>query len=90
MKRISLSQNQYAIVSDRDYNSVSKYTWHAHYNSHTKSFYARGLVEGKKTFLHRFIMKPTGKLVVHHKNHDTLNNRRCNLKTCTDKENRSI
>ena len=43
MKRILLSQRQYAIVDDKDYEWLSRNKWYAYWNKDTKSFYA-GLI----------------------------------------------
>ena len=40
MKRVELTQDQYALVDDEDYDVLNKYTWYAAWNKHTSSFYA--------------------------------------------------
>jgi len=37
--------------------------------------------------LHRIIMNPPANMQIDHKNKDTLDNRRCNLRVCTNSEN---
>ena len=39
------------------------------------------------TYLHRFLMNPSDDLVVDHINRNPLDNRRCNLRVCTQQEN---
>lgn len=41
----------------------------------------------KPILLHRFIMQPEKHLIIDHKNHNLLDNRRCNLRVCTAAEN---
>lgn len=49
---------------------------------------SNGYVSGSNgEFLHRFIMKCPDHLEIDHINHDTLDNRRCNLRVCTRQEN---
>lgn len=67
-----------------DYEKVSKYKWYARYDNHVKSFYLQdkyGLV------FHRLIMNTPSNLQVDHINRNTLDNRKCNLRNCTIKEN---
>lgn len=65
--------------------------WSAIWSETTQSFYvvAKHYVDGERkyTYLHRFIMKPDDDKVVDHVTHDTLDNRRCNLKVTTRSEN---
>ncbi len=49
--------------------------------------YAKGWHEGKNINMHRLIMSCPKELVVDHINHDTLDNRRINLRNCTAREN---
>lgn len=93
---ILLTQKQKAKVNVEDYQRVNQYKWHACYNYHTSSFYAaNSKYFGRKfckhrvkvIYLSRFIMNaPKGK-VVDHINHDTLDNRRENLRVITNTKN---
>lgn len=54
---IPLSKGQVAIVDVEDYERLAKYKWHAGWNPHTNSFYAKrsqyiGIVDGKKSSRH--------------------------------------
>jgi hypothetical protein len=68
-----------------------KTTWHVKWNNHTRSFYVNGnvLVNGKwtKIYMHVFIMEPPHGFEVHHKYHNTLDNRRSQLEIVTHQEN---
>jgi hypothetical protein len=62
-------------------------TWGARLDPDTRSFYARTFISKKSVYLHRFIMDTPTKLVVDHLNHNTLDNRKCNLRNCSESEN---
>lgn len=49
--------------------------------------YVRFSYEGKKFYLHRFLMQPSKEKVVDHINHNPLDNRKANLRICTHLEN---
>ena len=92
MKLIELSQGMKAIVDDEDYQFLMSFKWHAGYDGNKKTVYAKSckrMGEGKiKTFrMHRLITKATPGMVVDHINHDTLDNRKSNLRVVTQKEN---
>lgn len=91
MKKISLTQGKFAIVDDEDFESVNQYKWLARVSNEIW-YAARGIRNGKKTHLihiHRFIMglDSDNKYVIDHINHDGLDNRKINLRICTQKEN---
>ena len=46
-----------------------------------------GGIHGNKAYLHRWIMNPKPNEVVDHINHNRLDNRRCNLRVCSKKNN---
>lgn len=72
----------FAIVDDKDFDSVSIHKWHLNPYG-----YAACKI-GKKTILmHRLIMVVQSGLDVDHRNHLKLDNRRCNLRICTRSEN---
>lgn len=89
---IALTQDQVAIVDDEDYEWLNRHKWHAAYDPRTRSFYARRAprVAGKKVMvpMHREIMGFPKGLFVDHKNNDSLDNRRSNLRLATPSQNR--
>lgn len=77
MKEIQLSQGKVAIIDDEDYEIVSQYKWF--YNER----YAKTTIHYKKVYLHKFIINPPAGYLVDHKDGNTLNNTRNNLRICT-------
>jgi hypothetical protein len=91
MKTIALTQGQIALVDDDDFERINAFKWCARWNSQTQSFYAvRYQRNGRsKTviYMSRFILgTPKGKLC-DHKNHNTLDNRKRNLRDCSRSQN---
>lgn len=90
-KRISLTQGQFAIVDDEDYQELIKYKWCAHYSKIAKSFYVsrndRSSGKKKTIRMHHQIMNTPKGMNTDHINHNTLDNRKCNLRVCTKSQN---
>lgn len=90
---IDLTKNQQAFVDESDWCELRKLSWHAQWNKSTNSFYARrwNIVEGNRTIepMHRRILgvSPDDGRQVDHFNHNTLDNRRHNLRIVTNREN---
>ena len=92
MIKIPLTQNQVALIDDEDFELVSQYTWYAGWDSHTKSYYACTKIKketGGHTLLqmHRLIMNAQKGEQVDHINHNTLDNRKSELRICNASEN---
>lgn len=85
MKTIPLTRGKIALVDDLDFEELSKYKWHAVWDGY--NWYA---AHGHKCIkMHRVILglkSGDGKLT-DHKNSNSLDNRRCNLRFCTNAEN---
>jgi len=89
MKFIELTQNQVAIVDDDDFEDLNKYSWSAACDF--KLWYARraGLTSKHSVIrMHRQIMGVTNpKIFVDHKNGNSLDNRKENLRLCSSQQN---
>lgn len=94
MKRILLSNGQVALVDDADFAWLSQWRWYAMWNKCTRSFYAyrpTKLPNGQQRSLlmHREILglEYGDKRQGDHINHDTLDQRRSNLRIVSAQEN---
>lgn len=96
MKIIPLTRGQVAIVDDEDFEQFGHLNWYASWCKETRSFYARRTqprdANGKRkvSILHREILRlDDPKIKGDHKNHDTLDCRRENLRVATHSQNTS-
>jgi hypothetical protein len=88
---ISLTQGQVAIVDKEDFAWISEWKWYAQFDPKMQSYYAVRAknVNGKQVrcVMHREIAAPLQGFQVDHINHNTLDNRRANLRVCSRAEN---
>ena len=86
-KEIQLTQGKVAIVDDEDYEYLNQFKWHYH-----RSYAARSVRldngKGKVVLMHREILGLTDtKDFTDHISHETCDNRRQNLRVCTNSKN---
>jgi len=91
MKKIPLSKGKFALVDDEDFEWLSKWKWHARNKKHT--FYAQRCTwfnkRTKSVQMHRAILGLTDpKIQGDHINGNGFDNRRSNLRRCTNSQNR--
>lgn len=84
---IPLTQGQNAIVDTEDFERVSQWNWTAHWHADIKNFYAIRSRQGACVLMHRFISAAPADKEVDHRNHNTLDNRKHNLRPCTRSQN---
>ena len=89
---IPLTQEQRAIVDVDDWWVLVEKNWFAKWNLHALSFYASRKARkeggGQRTeYMHRSIMGDPKGMMVDHRNHNTLDNRKDNLRIVTRAEN---
>jgi hypothetical protein len=88
---IKLTKGFVAIVSEQDFDRVKKIMWYTHHskgkNRNIGQPYARAMIDGKRVYMHRFILNVTCSNHVDHRNFQTLDNRRENLRILPAKEN---
>ena len=87
---IPLTRGKFTLVDDSDYSFLSQYNWT--FTDCGRGYALRTLTQDGKRLhqlIHRLIMAAPSDLEVDHKDGDSLNNRRNNLRICTHKNNRS-
>lgn len=82
--RVPLSNGKFAIVDAGDASLVEGYNWSDKGNGYAMAW-NRGI--GGFVLMHRLIARAPKGLDVDHINHDTLDNRRANLRVCSRKLN---
>lgn len=84
---VTLTRDKFAIVDDEDYFWIRQYKWQFGGGGYPM----RGVNLGNRNFItvymHRLILRAQPGECVDHKNGDTLDNRRCNLRIATRTQN---
>lgn len=78
MKEIILTQGRIAFVDNKDYDWLMQWKWHAHYSRNAC------MARSHRELMHCVIMNMKG---IDHKDHNTLNNQRYNLRLSTPSQN---
>lgn len=85
MKYIELTQNKKAMVDDKDFEWLNRYRWHS---THNYAARRQTLVEGAGiSYMHREILEAPKNLFVDHRDGNSLNNQRFNIRLCTKNGN---
>jgi hypothetical protein len=80
---IPLTQNQMALIDKEDLDKVKSISWRAQFHKKRGVFYA----VGSHGLMHRFLINPPKGMDTDHKDRNTLNNRKSNLRICTRTQN---
>lgn len=83
---IALTQGQNAIVDAEDFEWLNQRNWHAGWDKGSNKFYAR---TAGNVFMHQVILNCYPPKEVDHKNHNTLDNRKQNLRKASHSQNQS-
>ena len=84
MKKIPLTRGKFALVDDEDYEWLNQWKWFYHNQGYAvRNQWNPVTKKSTKISMHREIMKPSKGMIVHHINHNGLDNQRCNLRVCT-------
>ena len=91
MKTIQLTQGQFALVDDEDYDFLMQWKWQAHKDKSTyyatRVEYGKNIKKGIK--MHRVIMNTPRNMETDHKDRNGLNNQKYNLRICTRGQNQT-
>lgn len=90
LRKITLTKGFVTIVDEEDYEYLNQWKWH--YTKVRNDGYAVRWVRISPTKLkivrmHRLIMNPPDEMYIDHINGDRLDNRKCNLRVCTNIQN---
>jgi hypothetical protein len=87
MKKIPLTQGLFAIVDDEDFERLSKFKWHATINPSTGKFQARRRNKSQHVYMQCEIVSRTIGKQIDHRNGDSLDNQKENLRLCSASQN---
>lgn len=91
-REIPLTKGMVAIVDEADFEWLSRFKWCASKGNSGEFYAVRNLRKGSKprqVLMHREIISAQERELVDHRNHDTLDNRRENLRKATKQQNQS-
>lgn len=78
--------NGLCLISPQDVNLIKKFRWYLSKSKGGQN-YVFAIKNGKRVSMHRVLLRPQRGYVVDHIDHDTLDNRRGNLRLALPKEN---
>lgn len=86
-----LGEGKVMLVDEEDFEMVSRYKWYLSTSKNKSFFYAKCYlnVNGKvkNVYAHRMIVNAPIGMIVDHKNHNGIDNRKSNLRVCTVRDN---
>jgi len=75
------------LIDEDDYEKIKSFTWGVQFIKKNKTFYAARKIKNTTILMHREILNCPIDLFTDHINHNTLDNRKENLRACTNTEN---
>ena len=93
MKKIPLTQGKVALVDEEDYEYLMRWKWYLYeangqcYAVRNERFSTEHGHARRTVRMHREIMHTPKTLYVDHINHNGLDNRKCNMRHCSSREN---
>ena len=85
MKEIKLTRGLFTQVDDKDFDYLNQFKWYV-LKGHG-GFYAIRKENCKKILMHRFILNTPDNMITDHKDGNTLNNQRNNIRICDKRQN---
>lgn len=87
--RVPLTRGQFSLIDAGDAPAVAGLYWRALWNRDTRTYYAAAWQGSHRRLilLHRLLLDAPAGVQVDHANHDTLNNRRTNIRLATRSQN---
>lgn len=90
--KVALGDNRFSIIDPEDKPLLDKFTWHAH--QHYGHFYACTTFRRNKKIIHlrmhRLVAKTPNHQVCHHRNCNSLDNRRNNLENMSKSDHNRL
>lgn len=84
--KIPLTKGQFALIDAEDYPRVSQFKWHA--SKSREKYYAKSYIKQKPIKMHRLVLNITNSnILCDHKDGNTLNNTKINLRKASTSEN---
>jgi len=87
MREIELSRDKVAIVDDDMFDYLNQWKWHYHNCGYAGRLTSRKLGKRTTILMHRVVIGTPDSMQTDHINHNTLDNRRENLRICTASQN---
>lgn len=78
---------KHVLVDTDNIERIKQYTWFLKPTTQENKFYVQTKINKKNVYLHRFLTDCPNGLMVDHQNGNAFDNKICNLKICTSKEN---
>lgn len=85
-KFIELTRNKVSIIDEEDFIKVSQYKWHTCMTG--SRMYAQTRIDGKRIYMHHFILPKKDYVEIDHVNCNGLDNRKENLRYATSQQNK--
>jgi len=90
MKQIPLTQGQFALVDDEDFERINAHKWHAYRDQHTwyaRTNEARCAGKQRTVMMHRLLLRAPPLSKIDHIDGNGLHNWKANLRVVTDRQN---
>jgi hypothetical protein len=88
MKKILLTRGKYTLVDDEDFEYLNQWKWHVNNTGYAmRSDHIAGEYKHKNILMHRLITNAPSGYQIDHINHNTLDNRKSNLRIVTLQQN---